>query len=88
MKTILIAAYILAGNLLAFTFMSCNTTRSGCPRNQHMVGYGLNTRNKIDSVFAPDELGRQSVWFTQDGKKWGLDALTPFELDSLKNSLK
>lgn len=84
MKTILIAAYILAGNLLAFTFMSCNTTRSGCPRNQHMVGYGLNRIEKTNT----DERGLTSVVFIQDNKEWALDYLTANELDSLKNSLK
>lgn len=32
-----------------------------------------------------DERGLTSVQFIQDGKEWGLDYLTPQELDSLKN---
>lgn len=32
-----------------------------------------------------DDRNLTSIQFTQDGKQWGLDYLTPRELDSIKN---
>lgn len=85
MKQLIITAIGFVALVFILTFFSsCNTTRSGCPRNQHMVGYGLNRIEKTNT----DERGLTSVVFVQDNKEWALDYLTANELDSLKNSLK